>query len=40
MKQYHRSSFINLANTLYNDKALTDAYIYELLQWAKERKGE
>lgn len=39
MKQYHESSFLNLVNTLYDDEALTDADIDELLQWAKERRG-
>lgn len=39
MKQYHENSFLNLVNTLYNDKALADSDIDELLQWAKERRG-
>ncbi len=39
MKQYHDSSLFNLINTLYDDKALTDEDIDELLQWAKERRG-
>lgn len=38
MKQYHDSSFFNLINTLYDDKALTDKDIDELLRWAKERR--
>jgi len=38
MKQYHDSSFLNLVNTLYNDKALSDEDIDELLQWVKERR--
>lgn len=38
MKQYHESSLFNLINTLYNDKALSDEEIDELLQWAKERR--
>lgn len=37
MKQYHDSSLFNLINTLYDDKALTDEDIDELLKWAKER---
>lgn len=39
MKQYHESSFLNLVNTLYDDEALTDADIDELLGWVKERRG-
>jgi len=39
MKQYHNNSFLNLVNTLYDDKALTDEDIDELLRWAKERRG-
>lgn len=39
MKQFHDNSFLNLVNTLYDDKALTDKDINELLQWAKERRG-
>ena len=38
IKQYHDSSLFNLINTLYNDKALTDEDIDELLKWAKERR--
>jgi len=39
MRQYHDSSFLNLVNTLYNDEALTDGDIDELIQWAKGRRG-
>jgi len=39
MKQYHDNSFLNLVNTLYDDKALTDGDIDELLRWVKERRG-
>ena len=39
MKQYHDSSFLNLVNTLYDDKALTVEDIDELLKWAKERRS-
>jgi predicted transcriptional regulator len=39
MKQFHDNSFLNLVNTLYSDKALTEKDIDELLQWAKERRG-
>ena len=38
MKRYHDSSLFNLINTLYDDKALTDEDIDELLKWAKERR--
>ncbi len=36
IKQYHESSFLNLVNTLYTGKNLSDNDIDELLQWAKE----
>ena len=39
MKQFHDNSFLNIVNTLYSDKALTEKDIEELLQWAKERRG-
>lgn len=39
IKQYHNSSFLNLVNTLYDDKAITDTDIDELLQWTKERRS-
>lgn len=38
IKQYHESSFLNLVNTLYDGKALSETDIDELLQWAKERR--
>jgi len=38
VKQFHDSSFLNLVTTLYDDKALTDKDIDELLKWAKERR--
>ena len=38
MKQFHENSFLNLVNTMYNDKSLTDEDIDELLKWAKERR--
>lgn len=38
MKQYHDSSLFNLINTLYDDDALSDKDIDELLKWAKERR--
>ncbi len=39
IKNYHESSFLNLVNTLYDGKNLTDKDIDEMLTWAKERKG-
>lgn len=38
MKQYHDSSLFNLINTLYDDEALSNEDIDELLKWAKERR--
>lgn len=38
IRQYHDSSLLNLINTVYDDKALTDEDIDELLQWAKKRR--
>jgi predicted transcriptional regulator len=39
VKQFHDSSFLNLVTTLYDDEALTDKDIDELLQWANQRRG-
>lgn len=39
MKQFHNNSFLNLITTLYEDKALNDNDIDELLEWAKELRG-
>jgi len=39
MKQFHNNSYINLVSTLYDDEAVTDTDIDELLQWAKIRRG-
>jgi predicted transcriptional regulator len=39
IKQFHDNSFLNLVNALYDDEALTDKDIDELLHWAKERRG-
>lgn len=39
IRQFHDNSFLNLVNTLYDDKALSDGDIDELLRWAKERRG-
>ena len=38
MKQFHENSFLNLVNTMYDDKSLTNEDIDELLKWAKERR--
>lgn len=38
VRQFHDNSFIKLASTLYDDKALTDDDINELLDWAKKRR--
>ena len=39
IKQFHNNSFLNLVSTLYDDKALTDKDIDELLLWVKERRS-
>lgn len=39
VKQYHDNSVLDLVNSLYDDKALSETDIEELLQWAKERRG-
>lgn len=39
IKQYHDSSVFNLISTLYDDEALTDRDLDELLKWAKERRN-
>ena len=39
MKQYHDSSLFNLINTLYDDKALTDEDIDELLKMGEGTEG-
>ena len=39
MRQYHGNSFLNLVTTLYDDKALTDGDIDELMRWVKDRRG-
>ncbi len=38
MRQYHKNSFLNLVNTLYNEKHLSNDDIEELLKWVKERR--
>lgn len=39
MKQFHNNSLFNLVSTVYDDEAITDEDIDELLQWVKERRG-
>lgn len=39
VKQYHDNSVLGLISTLFDDKALDDKDIDELLRWAKERRG-
>jgi len=38
VRQFHDNSFLNLVNTMYGDKTLTDEDIDELLEWAKDRR--
>jgi predicted transcriptional regulator len=38
VNQFHDNSFLSLVTTLYDDDALTDTDIDELLQWAKKRR--
>ncbi len=38
-KQFHDSSFLNLVNTLYNDKALNESDLDDLQRWVQERRG-
>lgn len=38
VEQFHNNSFINLANTLYGEKSLTDKDVNELLKWVEERR--
>ncbi len=39
VRQYHDNSVLGLISTLFEDKALDEKDIDELLQWAKERRG-
>jgi len=39
IKQFHDNSVLNFINTMYDDKALNNEDIDELLKWAKERRG-
>ncbi|MCL1981799.1 MAG: BlaI/MecI/CopY family transcriptional regulator [Clostridiales bacterium] len=39
VKQFHENSFLSLVSTMYDDEALTDEDIDELLKWVKERRG-
>ena len=38
LEQVHNNSFVNLVTTMYDDKALSDSDIDELLEWAKKRR--
>jgi len=38
MKQFHDNSFLKLVTTMYDDKAMTDKDIGELLEWIKTRR--
>ena len=38
MRQYHDNSLLDLVSTLYDDKALSDDDIDDLLRWAKQRR--
>ena len=38
LRQVHDNSFVNLVTTMYDDKALSDDDIDELLEWAKNKK--
>ena len=40
IKQFHDNSVINFINTMYDDKALNDEDIDELMEWVKSRRGE
>ena len=39
IRQFHDNSFLSLVNTMYDDKALPDEVIDELLKWVEERRG-
>ena len=39
IKQFHNNSLLNLVTTVYEDKAMTDEDIDELLNWAKGWRG-
>lgn len=39
MKLYHENSFLNLVNTLYDGKRLTDGDIEDLMKWVKKRRN-
>lgn len=38
LRQYYDNSFLNLASTLYEEKAFTQEDIEELLKWVKDRR--
>ena len=39
IKQFHDNSVLNFINTMYDDRALNDEDIDELLEWVKKRRG-
>ncbi|GAB6085304.1 BlaI/MecI/CopY family transcriptional regulator [Alkaliphilus crotonatoxidans] len=39
MKQYHKNSFLNLVNTLYEYNDISDEELDALLQWIEERRS-
>ena len=39
IKQFHNNSFLSLINTMYEDKALNEKDIDDLLKWVQERRG-
>ncbi|MCL2187941.1 MAG: BlaI/MecI/CopY family transcriptional regulator [Defluviitaleaceae bacterium] len=39
IKQFHNNSLLNLVTTVYEDKAMTDEDIDELLNWARGLRG-
>lgn len=39
MQQYHKNSFLNLVNTLYENKDISNEEINALLQWVEERRN-
>lgn len=39
MKLYHENSFLNLVNTLYDGKRLSDGDIEALMKWVEERRN-
>jgi predicted transcriptional regulator len=39
IKNFHNNSFLNLVTTLYDDEALSNEDIDNLLKWVKELRG-